>query len=272
VTLFLRWNETSSVVHETGVFDMKVYAYIAAATLALSVPTISHASELFNNGPVVGPTGISVFAPPATTFGFGSNTAGGLGVADNFSVTGGGWNVQSLDFFSYQTGAVGFTLTNATWSIVSGDVNTGTVVASGTTTLTNQGLMGYRVLDTAVTDTNRAIYRVNADIADVTLAAGSYYLAWSLAGTGASGPWVPPVLGATGNAFQKTNASAGVFNPLIEAGTGLSPELPFVINGTMMGMPNGGVPEPSTWFMMIAGFGLVGGAMRRRQTALPKIA
>ena len=30
----------------------------------------------------------------------------------------------------------------------------------------------------------------------------------------------------------------------------------------------GAVPEPATWAMMIAGFGLVGGAMRRRRTAL----
>lgn len=28
---------------------------------------------------------------------------------------------------------------------------------------------------------------------------------------------------------------------------------------------NGGVPEPAAWAMMLAGFGLVGGAMRRRQ-------
>jgi hypothetical protein len=29
--------------------------------------------------------------------------------------------------------------------------------------------------------------------------------------------------------------------------------------------PGGGVPEPAAWAMMLAGFGLVGGAMRRRQ-------
>ena len=29
----------------------------------------------------------------------------------------------------------------------------------------------------------------------------------------------------------------------------------------------GGVPEPASWAMMIAGFGLVGGAMRRRLSA-----
>lgn len=37
-------------------------------------------------------------------------------------------------------------------------------------------------------------------------------------------------------------------------------ELAFVFGGS------GAVPEPATWAMMIAGFGLVGGAMRRRQS------
>jgi hypothetical protein len=31
---------------------------------------------------------------------------------------------------------------------------------------------------------------------------------------------------------------------------------------------NGGVPEPASWAMMVGGFGLVGGAMRRRRTSL----
>ena len=31
---------------------------------------------------------------------------------------------------------------------------------------------------------------------------------------------------------------------------------------------NAAVPEPTTWAMMIAGFGLVGGAMRRRKTSV----
>ena len=31
------------------------------------------------------------------------------------------------------------------------------------------------------------------------------------------------------------------------------------------GAGNGGVPEPATWAMMIAGFGLAGAAMRRRE-------
>ena len=34
------------------------------------------------------------------------------------------------------------------------------------------------------------------------------------------------------------------------------------------GSPVGGVPEPASWALMIAGFGLVGGAMRQRRIAL----
>jgi hypothetical protein len=30
------------------------------------------------------------------------------------------------------------------------------------------------------------------------------------------------------------------------------------------------VPEPATWAMLIAGFGLVGGALRRRNTGLQR--
>jgi hypothetical protein len=32
--------------------------------------------------------------------------------------------------------------------------------------------------------------------------------------------------------------------------------------------PPGGIPEPATWAMLIAGFGLVGAAARRRRAAL----
>lgn len=41
-----------------------------------------------------------------------------------------------------------------------------------------------------------------------------------------------------------------------------------LLTGTADGVPNpGGVPEPATWAMLIAGFGLVGTAMRRRKLA-----
>jgi hypothetical protein len=55
------------------------------------------------------------------------------------------------------------------------------------------------------------------------------------------------------------------FATLVEAGSGLNVELPFTINGTR-NVTQGPVPEPASWLMMLAGFGLVGAGMRRRQT------
>ena len=40
----------------------------------------------------------------------------------------------------------------------------------------------------------------------------------------------------------------------------------FTYDGDVVTPPTGAVPEPATWAMMIGGFGLVGGALRRRQS------
>jgi len=42
--------------------------------------------------------------------------------------------------------------------------------------------------------------------------------------------------------------------------------------GGIGAIPNGVIPEPATWTMLIAGFGLVGSAMRRRRNVLAHIA
>ncbi len=239
---------------------MKKFMLMAAAAFAVSA-SASQAAVLYDNGPVVDGSGLSILTPPVSTLGFGAQSISNNAVADNFSIVGAGWNISSLDFYSYQTGSVGFTFTSATWSIVSGnDVNTGVVVASGTTAVTDGGLLGYRVTNTTLTNTQRPIYRLNADVADFSLGAGDYFLTWSLAGNIASGPWVPPVDGSlgAGNGLQAT--TGGSFNTLVEAGSGLSVELPFSINGAVAGA----VPEPATWAMMIGGLGLVGASMRRR--------
>ncbi|MYN17766.1 PEP-CTERM sorting domain-containing protein [Rugamonas sp. FT107W] len=231
---------------------------IAFAVLAL-VTGVANAGVLFNNGPVVDGDGKSILAPDASTLGFGNQSDAGNFVADDFNVTAGkSWNVSSLSFYGYQTNAGKFTFTSATWSIVSGDdVNTGKVVASGTSAVTNGGLAGYRVTDTTLNNKQRGIYQINADIADVTLGSGHYWLTWGVTGTAASGPWQPPTSDAReGNAAQ---TGAGLpFTTLFDDNNGLTSELPFTVNGTVVA-----VPEPETYAMMLGGLGLIALARRR---------
>jgi hypothetical protein len=219
----------------------------------------AQAVVLFNNGPVVNGAGLSVLTAPATTFGFGQQTASGNAVADDFTVAGASWTVESLNFYGYQTGSTAFSFTTATWSVVSGNVNTGAVVASGVTAVTSGGLQGYRVASTTLGDTARGIYKVVADVPDFSLPAGSYWMRWSLTGTLASGPWQPPTSdAAVGNAAQSTTAIP-TFTTLVEAGGGLNVSLPFTINGSVAA-----VPEASTSAMMLLGALGLWGATRRR--------
>jgi hypothetical protein len=219
-----------------------------ALSLLVSAVGSAQAVDLFNNGAVVsGTPPISVIRPGGTLFGAGQQANIPNLVADNFTVGGPGWNVESLSFFGYQSfAAQAFTFTGATWSVISGDVNTGTVIASGTgAAVTNGGLQGFRVTATTLTNTDRAIFRVNVDVPDFNLAPGNYWLRWGLTGSLASGPWQPPTAsGAVGNAQQ--SLANGAFAAVVDAGDGLGMEFPFIVVGSV-------VPEPSTWALMLAG-------------------
>ncbi len=240
---------------------MKKFAVWAAATGVALTGMSAQAVTIFNNGPVVNGSGLSLLTAPATTFGFGAQTASGNAVADDFTVAANiVWNVQSLNFYGYQTGSTGFTFQTASWSVVSGGVN-GSVVASGTTAVTNAGLVGYRVDATTPTNTQRGIYSAAADVSDFSLAAGTYWLRWSLTGSLASGPWQPPTSDAAiGNAAQ--SVTNGAFATLVETGSGLNVSLPFTVSGTITV-----IPEPASVSLMFAGGLAVLGAVRRRRTA-----
>ncbi|MBS0449412.1 MAG: PEP-CTERM sorting domain-containing protein [Proteobacteria bacterium] len=246
---------------------MKKLAVLGLMTLTAAV---AQADVLFDNGPVVNANGKSVMggtkAYRVNTYGVGDQSAFGYSVADDFTVSSSsGWNVTDLDFFNYQTSAGAFTFTDVTWSIISGtNPNSGSVVASGTTAVTNGGLVGYRVAYPTLNNTDRAIYDLKADIPDVTLAAGSYWLTWSVSGTGSSGPWQPLTSDRrTGNFMQNLNDGNGYTMVNVAVRPGIvdrTAEAPFVINGTVAA-----VPEPATWASLAAGLGLLGFLRSRRR-------
>jgi hypothetical protein len=216
---------------------------IALGLIAASAGS-AQAVDLYNNGAAVsGTPPISVIRTGGTLFGAGAQ--GGIPnlVADNFTVGGPGWTVEALSFFSYQSFA--------------GSAYSGTVVASGSGTPTNGGLQGYRVSATTLTNTDRAIFRLDVNVADFNLAPGNYFLRWGITGSLASGPWQPPTAdGAFGNAQQSLANAA--FAGIVDAGDTFGVELPFIIQGSV-------IPEPGTWAMMLAGGLAVAGLARRRK-------
>jgi len=223
-------------------------------------------AAIFENGPVIngnsggagGDMPNSILTSSETLFGFGTQSFLGNMMADNFTVTGAGWNVSRLAFYSYQSFATtGFTFTGANVSIVTGsDPNAGTVVLNLTNAaVANDGFVGYRVTSTTLKNEDRSIYRVGVAAA-LSLSPGNYMLRWSLAGSAPSGPWTPPVTpaGPNGNGYRAIEN--GLYKAAMDTGSDLRQEIPFQITYDV-------VPEPAT--MLALGAGLAAIAARRRR-------
>ncbi|MEP0775109.1 MAG: hypothetical protein HRF46_12180, partial [Acidobacteriota bacterium] len=211
------------------------------------------AAVLYDNGPLVTHPGGGFGGADASalqsdlglsTYGFGHALSSGYRVADDITVPAGGWYIDTITFFAYQTGS-GTTSTIdhinlRIWDGVPGAVGS-TIVWGDTTTnrlVSTAWSNIYRVLDTNLLGTTRPVM-ANVAAVGVFLPAGTYWLDWQTGGTLASGPWVPPVtlLGQTGkpgaNALQFDPAAA-TWNPIIDTGTAMAPQdLPFIINGSV---------------------------------------
>jgi len=202
---------------------------------------------LYDNGPLVTHPGGGAGGADASalqtalgmnTLGSGNQLSVGNRVADDFTVTGGGWFIETITFFGYQTGSsTTSTFNHLNLRIWNGPPNdAGSAVVFGDTT-TNRLASSvwsniYRAQDTTLTDSTRPIM-ANEVTVNTFLPAGTYWVDWQAGGTLTSGPWVPPVsiLGqtSTGNALQYTSTGWAALN---DTGT-LTPQgLPFVIEGT----------------------------------------
>ncbi|HOC42238.1 MAG TPA: hypothetical protein PKJ99_04385 [Thermoanaerobaculales bacterium] len=202
---------------------------------------------IYDNGPLVTHPGGGAGGADASalqtalgmnTYGAGAQFSAGNRVADDFTVTdSGGWAIETITFFTYQTGSgTTSTITGLNLRIWDGPPNAGGSVVWGDTSTnimaSTTWSMDYRVLDTALTNADRPIMAVVGTV-NTVLPAGTYWLDWQFDGTLSSGPWQPPIsiLGqtTTGNAMQYT--STGWAN-LTDTGT-LTPQgLPFVIEGS----------------------------------------
>ena len=206
---------------------------------------------LYDNGPLVthpggGGGGADASAVQTalglTIYGFGHALSTGYRIADDFTVTdSGGWDVQTVTFFAYQTGSgTTSTINHVNLQIWLGQPGGGGSVVFGDTTTNRLASTSwsniYRVLDTGLTDTQRPIM---ADVVNVgtNLVAGTYWLDWQTGGTLSSGPWAPPIsiLGqtTTGNALQ-FDPSTSTWNPMIDSGASAQQGLPFIVEGLVV--------------------------------------
>jgi hypothetical protein len=200
---------------------------------------------IYDNGPLVTHPGQGAGGADASalqdvslgmgTYGFGAQLSAGNRVADDFVVSyAGGWQIDTITFFAYQTGSGTTSSINAlNLQIWNGPPNAGGTVIWGNTTTnimtSTTWSNDYRVLEGTLTNTDRPIMAVVGTVGTV-LPPGTYWLDWQFGGSASfSGPWQPPVtiLGqtTTGNALQYT--STGWAN-LVDVG----PQgLPFIIDG-----------------------------------------
>jgi hypothetical protein len=233
----------------------------AAPEAAQSQPALwrGPAALLYDNGPQVTHPGGGAGGADASavqtglgnsTYGFGHAVSSGFRMADDFTVPAGGWNVDTITFFAYQTGSTTASTINAVnvriWdgppnaggSVVWGDTTTNRLASSAWSNI-------YRVLDTALTNNQRPVM---ADVATIGtfLPAGTYWVDWQTGGTLTSGPWAHPVtiLGQTakpGSNGLQYNPTTSTWGPAIDTGAAAQQDLPFIVEGTA-----GGSVDPCT--------------------------
>ena len=210
-------------------------------------PLAASRDILYDNGPLVnlpgggfGGADASVLetALGLSSYGFGNQTSAGYWIADDFVVNPGEiWNITQFTFYAYQTGSTTTsTITGGYVRIYSGDPYSGGTVIWGdetTNRLLSSDFTGiYRSIDTDPLASNRPIMDVVCETPGLQLSEGTYWVAWQVDGSLASGPWAPPIsiagVATTGNAQQYTTAWGGAYS-----GTIYQQGFPFLVDGTI---------------------------------------
>ncbi|HQF43833.1 MAG TPA: fibronectin type III domain-containing protein, partial [Ignavibacteriaceae bacterium] len=244
--------QSSSVGNTKDVYTGPQTKVQTPAGQNIPIPYDGTLAVLYDNGPLVtnpggGAGGADLSALQSGiglgTYGFGAQISAGYSVADDFTINGASWNIEELQFFTYQTGSsTTSTINDARVRIWNGAPNAGGTIIFGdltTNRLTSTSWANmYRALDTSPTNTDRPIMKAVVQFSPaLVLGPGTYWVEVSLGGTLASGPWAPPVsiVGQTntGNALQLTSTGWAA------AVDGSYPQgIPFIVLG------NSGPPCP----------------------------
>ena len=235
------FNATNPSVRDAvvGMFVSTEINYEAKIPFTGTYGTEGTNALLFDNGPhfnVAGSPNISMLQDSSLgmgTYGFAAHAGGPFSIADDF-VLANDVNIDSIDFYGYQTGSTSPSINEVYVQIWDGDPSgSGSVIwgdmvtnLSGGTVLANT----LRQLESAPGDTSRPLQVVTADTPGLSLSAGTYWVEFRFVGTGGSGPWAPPIV-ITGNATTGNGLhfNAGAWAALTDVG----PQgVPFQIYGT----------------------------------------
>ncbi|MCC5786769.1 MAG: hypothetical protein JJU33_08730 [Phycisphaerales bacterium] len=246
----------------------KVLAAVATTGLMCSA---GMANVLWNNGPLVTDPGGMPDGSDAsriqsatgnTTLG-GNANVGSFGRADNFTVGGPGWILDSVTAFGYETGSTTTSTMDGIFvqiwdanptsggNIIFGDKSTNRFESTDWTG-------AYRNSTNGPTGTTRPIMEVVGDLGGLVLAPGEYWIEVGLRTASGTTAWMPPVTivdqGATGDALQFT-VSSGVWTDWVDGGSQNALGMPFILTGQV-------VPAPGA-AATLALAGLIG--LRRRR-------
>lgn len=259
---------------------MKLRFFFLSCLTALVVQA-SQAAILFDDSNIT--TGIgngfngantSAIAPNSSVFGYTDNSTPSSGLnfqlADDFTL-GSASTISSIVFDSYSLSTYPFPptspFTSASLSIYSAQPGTpGATVLFTSNTLSLTAWTGVYRVESTLTDAQRPVFTLGISFANVPLAAGTYWAAWTINGVVAPGDaghvFNPPVMNTdgtqpVGNSIRSADGGVTWFPTLDNNGAGPQVGLPLTVNGTA-------VPEPSTWAMMALGGALLCGLMRYR--------
>lgn len=206
-------------------------------------------SVLYDNGPLVNSPGTGVggldesvlqSSLGMSTLGLGHQVSADNRVADDFTIPAGGWVINQIEFFAYQTGETASTITAVNlqiWDGPPGQPGSNVVFGDTSTNRMSQTAAADILRVTEATTGTNTDRQIAVNVVDVytTFPAGTYWLDWQSDGTGLSGPWAPPITingsDTTGNGLQSTDGGV-TYNSANDSGSASQQGFPFIIYGS----------------------------------------